>query len=499
MGRSMILLFIYSGCILMIFNIVSYLRFYRYLRSLGGMERTGGLLSLPIFLLILFLIGYFLVALIGDPDIITAGILFGGSIFVFAILRFMQRITAFIQHQEQLKSELSAARQASEAKTVFLSSMSHDIRTPLNAIIGYTELAKRPSLTLPEAKNYLSKIEGSGTQLLALINDLLEMRRIESGRTTLDETPSDLLDIVSQSYDMFAPQMAAKQLRFSLHTETVINRFVLADSTALGRILLNLLSNALKFTPEGGEVSLSLIQTDPGKDQGENGTADYELRVRDTGIGMSPEFAAKIFDPFERERSSTVSGIQGTGLGMAITKFLVDLMKGTIEVDSTPGLGTEFRVRLSFGVCSDEELTDLREEKKAQAGDTDLRGKRILLTEDVEINREIASMMLEELGLLVETANNGREAVDKLSSGPAGYFDAVLMDIQMPVMNGYEAARAIRSLPDPVLSSIPIIALTADAFREDQQKAADAGMNDHIAKPIEVSRLREALHRSLCS
>ena len=214
---------------------------------------------------------------------------------------------------------------------------------------------------------------------------------------------------------------------------------------------------------------------------------------------MSPEFAAKIFDPFERERSSTVSGIQGTGLGMAITKFLVDLMKGTIEVDSTPGLGTEFRVRLTFGVCSDEELTDLREEKKAQAGDTDLRGKRILLTEDVEINREIASMMLEELGLLVETANNGREAVDKLSSGPAGYFDAVLMDIQMPVMNGYEAARAIRSLPDPVLSSIPIIALTADAFREDQQKAADAGMNDHIAKPIEVSRLREALHRSLCS
>ena len=278
----------------------------------------------------------------------------------------------------------------------------------------------------------------------------------------------------------------------------VRNTHVLCDKTRLNRVLLNLLSNAYKFTPEEGTISVSLWQIDDARD----GYAKYELRVKDSGIGMTKEFAAKVFEAFERERTSTVSGIQGTGLGMAITKSIVDLMNGTIEVNTAPGQGTEFVVRLRFRLpeesAAPEELPEQSMESDSGAAEEpDFTGTRVLLTDDNEINREIAVLLLEEAGFEVDTAVNGAEAVQKISSSEPGRYQLALMDIQMPVMNGYEAAREIRSLSNPDLAGIPIIAMTANAFAEDIRAAEEAGMDGHIAKPLDIPKMMETLRAVL--
>ena len=263
---------------------------------------------------------------------------------------------------------------------------------------------------------------------------------------------------------------------------------MLCDRNRLNRVLLNLLSNAYKFTPREGTISVTLWQIDSS----EEGFGRYELRVKDSGIGMTKEFAGKVFEAFERERTSTVSGIQGTGLGMAITKSIVDMMGGTIEVITAPGQGTEFVIRLRLALCEGaEQAEEDKEEKKAE--ELDFSAVRLLLVEDNEINREIATEILGEIGFQLEIAVNGKEALDKVAASRPGYYDAVLMDVQMPVMNGYEATRAIRELPDPALAAIPIIAMTANSFSEDVQTALRNGMDGHIAKPLEVEKMMETL------
>ncbi len=392
------------------------------------------------------------------------------------------------------------AEQSNLAKTTFLSNMSHDIRTPMNAIIGYTNIAKREDTTPEEMRDYLKKIDASSQHLLALINDVLEMSRIESGKIELDPIQMDIVVAMHEVRDMFATQMAEKHIAYSVSTDGVEHRHVLCDKARLNRVLLNLISNAYKFTPEGGTIVVELrelVERETIADQTDEETLGvFELRVRDTGIGMTPEFAAHVFEPFERERNSTVSGIQGTGLGMAITKSIVDLMEGTIDVVTAPGKGTEFIIVLSMPLLDPTETAQDATDEPDDPQEVSFAGKRALVAEDNEINAEIAQFILEDLGFdAVDIAYNGQEAVDALCEAEAGTYDVVLMDIQMPVMDGYEATRAIRTLDDPAKAQIPIVACSANAFSEDVLASQEAGMNGHLAKPLDVPVVIDTLAR----
>ena len=418
-------------------------------------------------------------------------------VFIIAALVIMFSIYMdMFRRQQAAEVEKTLAEESNRAKTIFLFNMSHDIRTPMNAIIGYTNLAKRENSSPEEMRSYLNKIEASSQHLLALINDVLEMSRIESGKMELELSKVDLRKTMWEVRDMFANQMEGKRIDFTVDIAQVRDAYVYCDKPHLNRVLLNLLSNAYKFTPEEGTVNVSLwqiddVETGGGSASEESSFGRYELRVRDSGIGMTPEFAAKVFEAFERERTSTVSGIQGTGLGMSITKSIVDLMGGTIEVITAPNEGTEFVVRLNFRKAERSESEDTQESAEAEqtAAEPDFSKMHLLLVDDNEINREIAQMLLEDAGFSLDTAVNGRDAAEKVAVSQPGTYDAVLMDIQMPVMNGYEAARAIRSLANPALARVPIIAMTANAFAEDIKAAEDAGMDGHIAKPIDVEKM----------
>ena len=410
--------------------------------------------------------------------------------------RLQENLETIHQQQEALKKqqvELIAAKtraeEGSKAKSQFLSNMSHDIRTPMNAIIGYTNLAQRKNATLDETKDFLKKIETSSHHLLALINDVLEMSRIESGKMEIEPIDTVLKKTLDEVRDMFATQMQGKDINFVVDTSGVKNSYVMCDKNRFNRVLLNLLSNAYKFTPKGGKITVNLSQVNDA----ENNVGDYELRVKDSGIGMTPEFAAKVFEAFEREKNSTVSGIQGTGLGMAITKSIIDLMGGTIKVETAPNQGTEFIINVSFKLS--ENIPDDSAQSEDDAQEFNFESMRLLLADDLEVNREIAVMILESAGFVVDTAENGKEVVEKLSASTPDYYAAVLMDIQMPIMDGYAAAQAIRKLNDERLAKIPIIAMTANAFSEDVQAAKYAGMDAHIAKPIDIPNMMETLKK----
>ena len=479
---------VYLGAVLMAWNVYRYIRFARNVNAGDEWKQELRILRLPILLLVLFLCGYLAVGLWGKPDMVVASILLGGSVFVFVMLLLIQRITDRIKQHEQMRTEMEAAKRSSEAKTCFLSNMSHDLRTPLNAIIGYTELANREGVSLPEAKTFLGKIGTAGRQLLDTINDVLEMSRIESGRLELEPERMCLEKMLSQVEDLVSPQMDSKRIRFSRQWEPR-ETWVMCDRGQLSRSLMNMLSNACKFTPEGGSVTLAMRRIEESGD-----SVTCEFVVQDTGIGMSPEFAERLFIPFERENTSTVSKIQGTGLGMAITKSFVDRMGGNIEVKTRQGEGTTLVMRLCFPMAEPEARPDTETSGELH---TDFSGLRLLLAEDNPINQEIAVMILSHEGFLIDCVEDGKAAVDAVAKAEPGTYDAVLMDIQMPVMNGYQAARAIRALNDPVKAGIPIVAMTADAFQEDQKAAQDAGMQGHIAKPLDLNAMLETLKQVL--
>ena len=534
--------------------------------------------------------------------------------------------TADRQVNQALSDAVAAAETANRAKSTFLSNMSHDIRTPMNAIIGFTTLAISNIDDTERVKDYLGKILASSNHLLSLINDVLDMSRIESGKIHLEEVEVNLSDVLHDLKTIVSGQIFAKQLELYMDVMDVTDEDVYCDKTRLNQILLNLLSNAIKFTPAGGTVSVRVRQL-AGKVRG---CGQYEFRIKDNGIGMSPEFAKKIFEPFERERTSTVSRIQGTGLGMAITKNIVDMMGGTIEVQTAQGKGTEFTVCVpmraqteqrpvekiteleglkalvvddDFNTCdsvtkmlvkvgmraewtlsgkeavlrarqsiemsdayhayiidwrlpdmngievtrrirslnddtpiiiltaydwSDIEveakaagvtafcakpmfMSDLREtlmsalgQKQTDAAqgllpdkNADFKGKHILLVEDNELNREIAQEILREYGFLVDSAENGAVAVEKVSTAAPGSYDLVLMDVQMPIMDGYTATRQIRALDDPARAKLPILAMTANAFDEDRRNALESGMNGFLSKPIVIGDLVQELHKIL--
>ncbi len=390
-----------------------------------------------------------------------------------------------------LKAERDSAEQARKAKTDFLFQMSHDIRTPMNAIIGYTNFIKSSDDLCTIHNDYIVKLETAGQQLLMLINEALEMSRIESGKLTFRREPQDITAVIANVISVIKIQ--AEEKGIDLSSDFFVNNpFVYCDQNHMSRIVMNLLSNAVKFTPSGGKVAVSLNE----RSSTFEGHTAFVLKIADTGIGMSPEFLAKVFEPFEREQTSTVSGMQGTGLGLAIVKRIVDASGNTISVESKRGEGTTFTLNLALPIAEPSEtIATTRTEDNAPAEQMAdyFKGKRILLVEDNEINLSIAQALLENAGFSVETAADGSMAVNKVAAAPTStYYDAILMDVQMPIMNGYEATRAIRALSDD-RALIPIIAVTANAFDTDKDDATEAGMNAHIAKPIDVSALYKTL------
>ncbi|MGN0578749.1 MAG: response regulator, partial [Ruminiclostridium sp.] len=534
------------------------------------------------------------------------------------------------RREQALEDAVNMAISANKSKSVFLSNMSHDIRTPMNAVIGFATLAMANADNTERVKDYLTKILSSSNHLLSLINDILDMGRIESGKIQLEERAANLSDMLHDIKTIITGQIHAKQLELYMDVMDVTDEDVLCDKTRINQVLLNLLSNAIKFTPPGGTVSVRVTQIHNAP----KGKGLYEIRVKDTGIGMSPEFAERIFEPFERERTSTVSKIQGTGLGMAISKNIIDMMGGTITVHTEKNKGTEFVISLCLQLCSEHRsvekiaelaglkalvadddfytcdsvtkmlvqvgmrsewtlsgkeavlrakqalelndafhayiidwrlpdmngievtrqirslgdktpiiiltaydwsdietearaagvtafcskpmfMSDLRESLLSALGrqkeeqdkllpaaepTDDFSSKRLLLVEDNELNMEIACEILKNYGFEVDTAENGREAVAKISASKVGEYDLVLMDIQMPVMNGYEATREIRALENPALAAVPIVAMTANAFDEDRRTAKECGMDGFISKPINIeeviSSIRSALDKS---
>jgi len=392
--------------------------------------------------------------------------------------------------QKNVALQLAVQREtkANLAKREFLFNMSHDIRTPMNAIIGFTALAQTHIDDRGQVEDYLKKISVSSQHLLSLINDVLDMSRIESGKVTLEAKPVHLPELVHELRDIVQAVVSEKGLSLTLDTVGVENEDVIADPLRLEQILINVLANAVKFTPDGGQISLWIVQ----KDTAPAGYADFEFHIKDNGIGMSEEFQKHIFEQFARERTSTVSKIQGTGLGMAITKSLVDMMGGRITVKSEQGKGSEFTISLRFPI-GEAKTEQTPPAAKASA----FTGKKLLVVEDNELNLEIASTLLKEAGFEVDTAENGKVAVEKVEAASADRYDLILMDIQMPEMDGYEATRRIRALPDTKKAALPIVAMTANAFEDDRKNALRAGMNGHIAKPLDIQKLFQVLSELL--
>ena len=418
-------------------------------------------------------------------------------IIVFTVLAAMMFAGGFLlvvlerksRESNALREAARVAEKANAAKSEFLANMSHDIRTPMNAITGFTRLALQDPTDAQNVKDCLEKIQSASDNLLSQLNGILEMSRIESGNLDLVEEPCFLPDILDELRVVTDDAAQSKQLTVTMQLDEVTNRTVWCDRARLRQMLLNLLSNAIKFTPEGGNIWLGIRQSTADSPE----KARYIMVVKDDGIGMSQEFAEKAFTPFERERTSTVSGLEGSGLGLAIVKNFVDAMGGTIQLKTDQGSGTQVTVELEMRFADDPLPQQAQQDDTAELS---LDGLRVLLVDDIELNREIAAAVLEMSDFEVEQACDGTEAVDMVATAEPGYYDLVLMDIQMPTMNGYEATQAIRKL-EGARSRVPIIALSANAFDEDRKASADAGMNAHLAKPLDPDELMDTLRQLL--
>lgn len=390
---------------------------------------------------------------------------------------------------DKLEIALKKAEDASLAKTRFLNNMSHDIRTPMNAILGYAQLMEEElkEKDLPETSDHLEKLQQSGNLLLSIINNVLDMARIESGKMEIDENYGRIEDIRQTLFEIFGDE--AKKKNIALHyTINVEHEHILTDTTKVKEIFVNILSNAIKYTPPGGSVMINVDELVCD----ESGYMMVRTRVSDTGIGMSQDYLTKIFDAFTRERNTTKSKITGSGLGMSIVKRYVDLLGGTIDVESEPGKGSTFTVTLKHRIADESYYVKKHDEGSGTASKI-LEGRNILLAEDNDLNAEIAEAILERAGLKTERVEDGIQCVNKITKMPVGTYDMILMDIQMPRMDGYKATQAIRHLPDKDKACIPIVAMTANAFEEDKRDAVAAGMNGHIAKPIQIDKLLSML------
>lgn len=391
------------------------------------------------------------------------------------------------ESRRALKEAYEMAQKANEAKSDFLSKMSHDIRTPLNAVLGMTELARLHMDDREKLENALDKISSSSQLLLGLVNEVLDMSRIETGNYELQDGRFDLDNLIEELICLIMPQAEVRKQKIHLEKKDLTHVRVIGDNSRINQIFMNIMSNACKYTPEGGDIYITVSELPSGNKE----VGRYQFVFRDTGIGMSEEFLQHIFEPFSRANDSRISKISGTGLGMVITQSLVQMMGGEITVKSRLGEGSCFTViiglKLQMDEAEEESLPDIQE--------VDCSGAHILLVEDNEINREIAAEMLQMTGAVIDTAENGQEAFERFLDSPTGYYQMIFMDIQMPVMNGYDCVKAIRSSGRGDAESVPVIAMTANAFAEDVIMSAQAGMNEHLAKPIKSSQLAEILQK----
>ena len=402
-------------------------------------------------------------------------------IYVFGVIIIVMYALALTEKSEELGT-------ANKSKSMFLFNMSHDIRTPMNAVIGFTTLALKDVSNAAKVKDYLTKVKTSSEYMMTILNDILEMARIENGKLDIESAPVNLLEGTENIKTILGEMAESKKIKLEL-IDNIEHPVVYSDKLRIMQITLNLLSNSIKYTNEGGHVSRVWTETPSDKP----GWANYTAIVRDNGIGMAPEFVEKIFDIFERERTDFTTGVQGTGLGMSIVKRLVDAMNGKIEIKSEQNKGTEISVTIPMKIV--EENVANHEDDEIPF---DLSGKRVLLVEDNLFNREIAFELLEDRGLTVETANDGSVAIEKIKNSEAGTFDFILMDVQMPVMDGYAATQIIRNLSDKKKANIPIIAMTANAFEEDKKAALKVGMNAHVSKPIDMDVLCKIIATIIC-
>lgn len=408
------------------------------------------------------------------------------SFYLYTSRKFQQQ-----QYAIQLKESAEQARSANEAKTRFLFNMSHDIRTPMNAIIGFSGLMEQNLDHKEKAKGYLKKIQASSNLLLTIINQVLEMARIESGTATLNLEPCNLSELFHSVNFVFESDVKKKGLHFQVDSK-VQHHYAFCDITKLQQIYLNIVSNAIKYTPADHAITVSVIEVPSHKEN----YARYIFVCEDTGYGMSEEFLPHIFEEFTREHTTTENKISGTGLGLSIVKSMVDLMGGTIKVESIKGKGTKFTVDIALQIASKEDFAEEQVMTK-EIVNNEMKHKRILLAEDNDLNAEIAIEILKSEGYLVEHASHGQQCIEMLQNASDGYFDLILMDIQMPFMNGYEACKEIRNMKDPQKANIPIIAMTANAFEEDKQMAMQSGMNDYVPKPMDMKILNPILQKYL--
>lgn len=408
----------------------------------------------------------------------------GKQQFVFGFRDINDTLKQELEFRKQINDAKNAAEAANAAKTSFLFNMSHDIRTPMNAIMGFRDLLEKNQEDAEKRNNYLKKIEESSNVLLSIINNVLEMARIEKGVLELNESVWSIEQLCDTLHSVFAEMMEQKGLKYTYSID-VKHHYINCDSTKTREIFFNIVSNAYKYTKPGGKIHMEVKELESDKE----GYAKYQIATSDTGIGMAEDFLPHIFEEFSRESNSTHSKIEGTGLGMPIVKRLVDFLGGTIEVKSKKGEGSTFIVTIDYLIADKSDLT----QPEVETQEDNFEGKRILLAEDNELNAEIAVAILSELGFTIDVAIDGQECVEKLSNAAAGYYDFILMDIQMPRLNGYEATKAIRALDDKEKSQIKIVAMTANAFEEDKREAFKAGMNGHLAKPVNVRELVKTL------
>ena len=388
------------------------------------------------------------------------------------------------QYEAELEKSAEQAKNANEAKTRFLFNMSHDIRTPMNAIVGFSALLEKNLQNEKKAKEYLEKIQSSSNLLLMIINQVLEMARIESGTAVLQLKAENMDALFHRVNTVFEEDIRKKKLQYHAVLD-VRHHYAVCDQTKLQEIMLNIISNAIKYTPEGHSIHVEVheaVSEDPSKIR-------YIFSCEDTGIGMSEEYLPHVYEEFSREHTTTENKVPGTGLGLSIIKSMIELMGGSIQVESRQGIGTKFTVELSFDIASKEEVYESQNTIKPSAIHT-IKGKRILIVEDNELNAEITKTVLEDVGALITRAENGQQAVELFKEKPAGTFDAILMDLMMPVMDGYTATRKIRSLERSDAKTIPIIAMTANAFQEDAEKCIAVGMNAHLAKPLDIEKMK---------
>ena len=391
------------------------------------------------------------------------------------------------QYEAELEKSAEQAKNANEAKTRFLFNMSHDIRTPMNAIVGFSGLLEKNLQNEKKAKEYLGKIQSSSNLLLMIINQVLEMARIESGTAVLQLKAEDIDGLFQRVNTVFEEDIRKKNLQYHADLD-VRHHYVVCDQTKLQEIMLNIISNAIKYTPEGHSIHVKVheaVSENPSRIR-------YIFSCEDTGIGMSEEYLPHVYEEFSREHTTTENKVPGTGLGLSIIKSMIELMGGSIQVESRQGIGTKFTVDLSFDIASKEEVYGSQNTIKPSAIHT-IKGKRILLAEDNELNAEIAKTVLEDVGALITRVENGQQAVELFEEKPAGTFDAILMDLMMPVMDGYTATRKIRSSERSDAKTIPIIAMTANAFQEDAEKCIAVGMNAHLAKPLDIEKVKTTI------